>query len=153
VLHRVQHVYAGEIEPLDVRPERFGPSGDDQLVIAQHLLITAGQRHRHRSSVWVDVLGALVQAEPNAGGLDLVGGPMGEITPIGRLTAEEEGQSTDAVVRIRVSKDDGDLARRVEFPSTKRRADPGITATDDEDLGHFAPLDASMRTANLLNIR
>ena len=81
---------------------------------------------------------AMVEAQPDAVGFDVVGFAVREVVPVGGLPAEEEREAADAVVGVGVGHHDGHVARRVEFPGTQGGADAGVAAADDEHLGHVA---------------
>jgi hypothetical protein len=86
VVHRVQQVHpvrrAELVEAGDRRPGRHGAGTDDQLVVADDILGSAGTGDRQLAAGHVDAAGEGVQPQPHPGCLQVGDGPVREVAPV-----------------------------------------------------------------------
>jgi hypothetical protein len=56
--------------------------------------------------------------------------------PVINLTAQIEWKAANTEIRIPISNHNGHFACRIEFSGSKGSANPCITASDDDNVGH-----------------
>jgi hypothetical protein len=142
VLHRVQQVDAGQVEPGEARADRRRAGGDDQGVVVE----LAGAV-RHSACVRIDGRRRVVEPQRHAGALELGAGAVREVIQLGQVPGEQVGDPADRVVRIRFGDEHGDLAGGVELAGSQRGGDAGVTTADDHQSHRTATPARSARRA------
>jgi hypothetical protein len=119
VVHGVQHVHPGQVEAVDRGPDRDRAGPDDESVIGQlPLAMLAGDGDLLAD--WVDRLGGVVQQQLEAGLLQVGGGAVSQIPPVGHVAGQVVGQPTDGEVGEGAGHDHGDLDREVQLAGPRR---------------------------------
>ena len=138
VAHRVQQVHAVGgaelVQAADRGPDRDGAGADDELVVADQLVGAAGGGDQELAGGDVDAAGGGVQPQPHPGGLQVGGGAVGEVAPVGDLAGDVVGDAADGEVRVGVRDDHADVGGRVELAGAQRGADPGVAAADHDQV-------------------
>ena len=106
VAHRVQEMHslarAEVVEPDDGGSDRNRPGADDERVVLDALLATVGGGERDTVGGRSDVLRDRVEPQLHAGGLKLSDGAVGEVVPVGDLSAHVIGDAANRLVRVGV---------------------------------------------------
>jgi hypothetical protein len=138
VVHRVQQVDAVVVDALDGRPNRDGAGCDDEAVVPAALVPAGRAEQGNRLGGGIDLNRPGVTSQGEAACFDLLAGAVSELAPVGRLPAEVEGDAADAEVRVTVSDDHCHVRGRVGLARPERGADPGVAASDHEQVRHGA---------------
>ena len=98
------------------------PVREDELVIAERPFLAGRADNDHAASLRIDVRGTVFEAEVDAVRLDVAHAAVRQRMPVGRLTAEEEREAANAVVREGVGNKHGESTARVDLsgPQTRR---------------------------------
>ena len=143
VVHRVQQVYPVRrpelVQPADRRTHRDRAGADDQLVVGNDVLGAVRPGDGQLAAFHVDPAGGGVQPQPHPGGLQVGGGAVGEVAPVGDLAGDVVRDAADGEVRVGVRGHHGDLRARVDLAGTQRGADPGVAAADGDDVHDYLP--------------
>jgi hypothetical protein len=138
VAHDVQHVHPGQVQPVDRRPDRDRAGADDQLVIAQLPLPAVLAGDGDLLGGGVDRASGVVKEQLEVGLLQVGGGAVGQIPPVGHVAGQVVGQPADGEVREGVSDEHGGLDRWVQLAGSQGGRDAGVAAPNHHQP-HPAP--------------
>ena len=132
VLHGVEEVDAGEVEPRDVGPRRPGAGADHEPVVGEFPNATFRVFDFDGSFTGVHLAGGVICEDVYALLFYLPGAPVGQVAVVFYLPAQVEGQAADAIVWVGVGYHHGYLGFRVYLPGAQSRGYAGVAAADDE---------------------
>ena len=141
VAHRVQQVHplggaqgTRTRQAADGGPDRDRAGTDDQLVVAEQILLAAGGGDQELAAGHVDAPGSGIQPQPHSRCFQVGEAAVGQVAPVSDLTGEVVGDAADGEIGVGVLQDHRDISDRVQLAGPQRGADPRVAAADHDQV-------------------